>query len=147
MNIWVINGPNLNMLGYRNFEQYGKMTLADLNNLINLRNKNINFTFKQTNYEGQIIDWIQYIKLHETMVDGLIINPGGYTHTSIAIADSIEMLSIPVVEVHLSDIENREDFRQISYVRSVVNASFYGEHEQSYLKAVNYIKNWKCDPK
>lgn len=141
MNIWVINGPNLNMLGYRDFEQYGKMTLADLNNLINLRNKGINFTFKQSNYEGQIIDWVQYIKLHEREIDGLIINPGGYTHTSVAIADSIEMLTIPVVEVHLSDIENREQFRQTSYIRNFVSTSFTGEQERSYLKAVNYIVN------
>lgn len=141
MNIWVINGPNLNMLGYRNFEQYGKMTLADLNNLINLRNKDINFTFKQSNYEGQLIDWIQYIKLHERGIDGVIINAGGYTHTSVAIADSLEMLEIPVVEVHLSDVESREEFRKLSYIKLVATSSFIGEHEISYLKAVDFIKN------
>lgn len=140
MNIWVINGPNLNMLGYRNFEQYGQMTLADLNNLINLRNKDVNFTFKQSNYEGQIIDWIQYIKLHEASIDGVIINAGGYSHTSIAIADSIEMLAIPTVEVHLSDIKNREEFRKHTFIERVCDAQFFGEHEISYLKAVHYIK-------
>lgn len=143
MNIWVINGPNLNMLGYRNFEQYGKMTLADLNNLINLRYKDINFTFKQSNYEGQIIDWVQFIKIHEASIDGVIINPAGYTHTSVAIADSLEMLSIPVIEVHLSNVENREDFRKTSYVKNVATARFYGEQERSYLKAINYIINTK----
>lgn len=141
MNIWVINGPNLNMLGYRNFEQYGQMTLADLNNLINLRYQGVNFTFKQSNYEGQIIDWIQYIKLHEAKIDGLIINAGGYSHTSIAIADSLEMLTIPVVEVHLSDIRARESFRHHTYIERVSDAQFIGEHEISYLKAVQYLKN------
>ncbi len=129
------------MLGYRNFEQYGHMTLADLNNLINLRNKEINFTFKQSNYEGQLIEWLQYVKLHESEVAGVIINAGGYSHTSIAIADSIEMLSIPTVEVHLSDIENRESFRKHTYIKRVVDARFFGERENSYLKAIEYIKN------
>lgn len=141
MNIWVINGPNLNMLGYRDFEQYGALTLADLNSLINLRNKDINFTFKQSNYEGQIIDWIQYIKLHENKIDGVIINAAGYSHTSVAIADCLELLAVPVVEVHLSDIMNRQEFRKHTFIEDVCDARFFGEHEKSYLKAVNFIKN------
>ncbi len=76
MNIWIINGPNLNMLGYRNVNHYGSMTLSDLNNLINLRYRDINFIFKQSNYEGQIIDWVQEIKMQEHTIDGLIINAG-----------------------------------------------------------------------
>ncbi|WOO89111.1 type II 3-dehydroquinate dehydratase [Mollicutes bacterium LVI A0078] len=143
MNIWIINGPNLNMLGYRNFDQYGKMTLADLNNLINLRNQDVNFTFKQTNYEGQIIDWLQYIKLHESSIDGVILNAGGYSHTSIAIADTLEMLTIPKVEVHLSNIKQREEFRHYTFTESIVDAQFYGEQEKSYLKAVEFIKKVK----
>ncbi len=143
MNIWIINGPNLNMLGYRNFDQYGEMTLQDLNNLINLKNKDINFTFKQSNHEGDIIDWIQSIKFNEDDISGLIINAGGYTHTSIAIADCIETLTIPTVEVHLSDIKNRESFRKHSYIEKVACASFYGEKEISYLKAVEFVKNCK----
>ncbi len=139
MNIWIINGPNLNMLGYRNFEQYGKMTLADINNLINLRYEDVTFTFLQSNHEGQIIDWIQQIKINEHMIDGLIINAGGYSHTSVAIADSVEMLSIPTVEVHLSDIDKREPFRRHTFLANVVDARIYGEQERSYLKAVNYI--------
>ncbi len=139
MNIWIINGPNLNMLGYRNFEQYGKMTLADINNLINLRYSDVTFTFLQSNHEGQIIDWIQQIKINEHMIDGLIINAGGYSHTSVAIADSIEMLSIPTVEVHLSDINNREEFRRHTFLANVVDSRIFGEQERSYLKAVNYI--------
>lgn len=141
MNIWIINGPNLNMLGYRNSTLYGKMTLVDLNNLINLRNSDVTFNFKQSNYEGQIIDWIQHIKINEDKIDGLIINAGGYTHTSIAIADSLEMLEIPVVEVHLSDIANRESFRANSYIERIASARFSGEQENSYLKAVTFIKN------
>lgn len=140
MNIWIINGPNLNMLGYRDVNRYGDMTLSDLNSLLNLRNEDVNFTFKQSNYEGQIIDWIQYIKLHESKIDGLIINAGGYSHTSVAIADSLEMLSIPTVEVHLSDIMNREDFRKFTYLEHAVDARFFGEHQKSYQKAINYIK-------
>ncbi len=139
MNIWIINGPNLNMLGYRNFDQYGKMTLADINNLINLRYSDVTFTFLQSNHEGQIIDWIQQIKINEHMIDGLIINAGGYSHTSVAIADSVEMLSIPTVEVHLSDINNREEFRRHTFLANVVDSRIFGEQERSYLKAVNYI--------
>lgn len=143
MNIWVINGPNINMLGYRNFEHYGHMTLDDLNNTLNLKNEDVNFTFKQSNYEGQIIDWIQTIKMNENCIDGLIINAGGYSHTSIAIADAIEILSIPCVEVHLSNIEKREEFRKHTYLENVVDARFFGEHVVSYLKAVKYIKQLK----
>ncbi len=143
MNIWIINGPNLNMLGYRNVNHYGSMTLSDLNNLINLRYRDINFIFKQSNYEGQIIDWVQEIKMQEHTIDGLIINAGGYSHTSIAIADSIEMLSIPVVEVHLSDITKRETFRRHTFIERVANTRYYGEQEISYLKAVEYIKQYK----
>ncbi|WOO87349.1 type II 3-dehydroquinate dehydratase [Mollicutes bacterium LVI A0039] len=139
MNIWIINGPNLNMLGYRNIGHYGRMTLTDLNSLINLRYQAIDFTFKQSNYEGQIIDWIQQIKLNEQDIDGLIINAGGYSHTSVAIADSIEMLSIPTVEVHLSDINNREEFRKHTFIENVVDARFFGEFEKSYLNAVDFI--------
>ncbi len=143
MNIWIINGPNINMLGYRNFEQYGKLTLDDLNNLINLRYENINFTFKQSNYEGQIIDWLQQIKLNEKNIDGLVINAGGYSHTSISITDAIEILDIPVVEVHLSNILKREHFRQTTYMQNIVTARFMGEHEKSYLKAVKFIVDYK----
>ncbi len=139
MNIWIINGPNLNMLGYRDSDIYGSLTLDDLNNLINLKFPDVDFSFAQSNHEGEIIDWIQYIKLNETSIDGLIINAGGYTHTSIAIADSLELLTIPIIEVHLSDIYKREQFRHQSYIANHATERFWGEGEASYLKAVNYV--------
>lgn len=139
MNIWIINGPNLNMLGIRDRNHYGDMTLSDLNNLINIRFPQVDFTFYQSNHEGEIIDWVQYIKIHEKDIDGLIINAGGYSHTSIAIADCVELLNIVTVEVHLSDIKKREKFRHNTFLEDVVSARFMGEKATSYSKAVEFI--------
>ena len=134
--VLVINGPNLNMLGQRDPNHYGKMTLNDINDLMKLY-ANFKFDFFQSNHEGLIIDKIQtYAKY-----DAIIINPGAYTHTSLAIADALEIASIPKVEVHLSDINNREEFRKIDFIRPNVDIMFAGEKENSYLKATNYLKS------
>ncbi|MBQ8089668.1 MAG: type II 3-dehydroquinate dehydratase [Pyramidobacter sp.] len=114
MKILVINGPNMNMLGRREPEIYGHETLADLENLIreHCEKRGAECEFFQSNHEGAIVDRIQeaYGK-----TDGIVINPAAYTHTSIAILDALKAVSIPPVEVHISDVDSREDFRQISY--------------------------------
>ncbi len=134
MKITIVNGPNLNMLGKRESKHYGNFTLNDLNLLIERTFPNVNFTFFQSNHEGSIIDYLQ-----DLQTDALIINAGAYTHTSVAIRDALVMLSIPKVEVHLSDVENREDFRKINYIRDVVDYHVVGKKEQSYIEAIRFL--------
>jgi len=138
MKILVINGPNLNMLGLREPEIYGNKTLQDLMNLISdyCAEKAVDVEFFQSNHEGAIIDRIQeaYKK-----VDGIVINPGGYTHTSVAIPDAIKAVSIPAVEVHLSDVDAREAYRKISYVSEACVATVKGKHFQGYLEAIDIL--------
>lgn len=134
--ILVINGPNMNMLGKRNKDHYGSLTLDDISNLILLQ-QGFEFAFFQSNSEGAIIDKIQEYDKYA----GIIINPAAYTHTSVAIHDALEMVNIPKVEVHLSDVDNREDYRKINFVRDVCDCYFTKEKEYSYLNAVIYLKN------
>ena len=137
MNLLVIHGPNLNMLGYRDSKHYGHMTLEDIYDTLSEEFQDIEFTFFQSNYEGEIIEIIQDV--FETQYDAILINPGAYTHTSIAIRDALEIVKIPKVEVHLSDIDNREDFRKIDYIKDVVNQRFMGKQIDSYIEAIAYI--------
>ena len=133
--ILVINGPNLDMLGYRDKGHYGEKTLNDINKMME-ENKCFKFEFFQSNYEGAIVE-----KLHEyKKYDGIIINPAAYTHTSVAIHDALEIVSIPKVEVHLSDVNNREDFRRINFITSVCDKTITGLKEQGYMEAINYLK-------
>ena len=134
MKIAVIHGPNLNMLGKRNPKHYGTLTLDQIDQTIIDRFSDIDFIFFQSNHEGEIIDFIQTLT-----VDALVINAAAYTHTSIAIRDALELLDMMKVEVHLSDITKREDFRKINYIKDVVDQTFYGKKEQSYLEAIEYI--------
>lgn len=134
MKIAVIHGPNLNMLGKRDPKHYGTLTLNQMNQTIIDHFSDIDFIFLQSNHEGEIIDFIQTLT-----ADALVINAAAYTHTSIAIRDALELLDIMKVEVHLSDITNREDFRKINYIKDVVDQTFYGKKEQSYLEAIEYI--------
>ena len=134
MKIAVIHGPNLNMLGKRNPKHYGTLTLDQIDQTIIDRFSDIDFIFFQSNHEGEIIDFIQTLT-----VDALVINAAAYTHTSVAIRDALELLDMMKVEVHLSDITNREDFRKINYIKDVVDQTFYGKKEQSYLEAIEYI--------
>jgi len=134
MKIAVIHGPNLNMLGKRNPKHYGTLTLDQIDQTIIDRFSDIDFIFFQSNHEGEIIDFIQTLT-----VDALVINAAAYTHTSVAIRDALELLDIVKVEVHLSDITKREDFRKINYIKDVVDQTFYGKKEQSYLEAIEYI--------
>lgn len=138
MNILVINGPNLNMLGVREPEIYGKATYADLCAYIEdeASRLGVEAAFFQSNHEGAIVDEIQaaYGKF-----DGIIINPAAYTHTSVAILDALKAVGIPTVEVHLSDVSEREDFRQVSYVRQAAVATIMGKGFAGYKEAMEVL--------
>ena len=139
MKILVINGPNINMLGIREPEIYGKQTYEELLEFIdNLANKyGIIIVTYQSNHEGLIIDKIQ--KAYFENYDGIIINAAAYTHTSIAIADAIKAVAIPAIEVHLSDTNSREEFRKHSYLKDVCEKTFCGKGFDSYRQAVEYF--------
>ena len=141
MKILVINGPNLNFLGIREPEIYGKETYQDLCNLINDRAQVLGLDLEifQSNYEGEIVSKIQ--EAYFNNVDGIVINPAAYTHTSVAIHDALEIFQGIKIEVHLSEVDNREGYRRINYVREVCNACFSGKHEGSYLDAIKYLKD------
>ena len=138
MNILVINGPNLNMLGIRNPEIYGNRTYSDLVELIEeyALVKNVNVKCVQSNHEGEIIDFIQ--KSLKTY-DGIIINAGAYTHYSIAIKDALNSVNIPKVEVHISNIYEREDFRKVNYIKDECIASIVGKGLEGYLEAIDLL--------
>ncbi|MCW1712642.1 MULTISPECIES: type II 3-dehydroquinate dehydratase [Synergistaceae] len=141
MKILVINGPNLNMLGIREPEIYGDETLEDLMEYVRdyCKPRNVEVDFFQSNHEGDIIDTIQAAL---GRYDGIIINPAAYTHTSIAIPDAIRSVNLPAVEVHLSDINNREDFRKISFTASACIATVAGKGFDSYTDAVEIFLAW-----
>ena len=138
MKILVVNGPNLNMLGVREPEIYGRGTYAELCELIQKHcgERGVEASFYQSNHEGGIVDEIQAAWGKQ---DGIVINPGGYTHTSVAIRDAIAAVGLPTVEVHISDPDAREDFRHISYVRDVCRATFKGLGFEGYLRAIDFL--------
>ena len=142
MKILVINGPNINMLGIREPEHYGKETYADLVTKIQKHcdSKNIEVNVYQSNHEGDLVDEIQ--KAYGN-TDGIVINPGAYTHTSIAILDAVKSVNIPTVEVHISKVEEREDFRQISYIRLACVKTITGHGTDGYLEAIDYLTEGK----
>lgn len=143
MKILVINGPNLNMLGIREPDIYGKNTYNDLCQLITdyANQKGIEVKLFQSNYEGAIVDEIQNAYGN---FDGIVINPAAYTHTSVAILDAVKSVGLPTVEVHISKVESREDFRQISYVRQACIKTVTGLGFNGYLVAIDtLIENGK----
>ena len=142
MNILVINGPNLNLLGLREPEIYGTDTLEELMIWLQSSTEATGHSFKffQTNHEGEIIDMIHDERL---WANGIIINPGAFSHYSYAIRDAISAVKIDTVEVHLSDIHNREDFRQISVVSPVCKAQVVGSGKNSYLEGLKLLINEK----
>lgn len=142
MKILVINGPNINMLGIREPEHYGKETYADLVNKIekHCALKNVDVKIYQSNHEGDLVDEIQ--KAYGN-ADGIVINPGAYTHTSIAILDAVKSVNIPTVEVHISKVEEREDFRQISFVRLACVKTITGHGTDGYIEAIDYLTEGK----
>ena len=138
MKILIINGPNLNMLGIREPDIYGRRTYADLVETLKQKAEELDMdvSFLQSNHEGDLVDAIQ-AAYPDT--DGIIINPGAYTHTSVAILDAVKAVAIPTVEVHLSDVKSREEFRQISYIRQACAATFMGKGFDSYIEAMEYF--------
>ena len=138
MKILVINGPNLNMLGIREPDIYGKSTYADLVEMISdhAQRKGVEAEIYQSNHEGAIVDKIQetYKKF-----DGIVINPAAYTHTSVAILDALKAVQIPAVEVHISAVEEREPFRQISYVSQIAKKTITGKGFGGYLEAIDFL--------
>ena len=135
--ILVINGPNLNMLGRRNKDHYGTKTLNDIIEMMKQEDYFI-YDFFQSNHEGDIVSKIQ----EGFNYDGLIIDPAAYTHTSIAIHDALELLDIPKIEVHLSDVNNREEFRKINYISSVCDHTITNLREDGYIEAIKYLKKF-----
>ena len=137
--IIVINGPNLNLLGEREEDKYGKISLQDVeNNCKEFSKKNeIEIEFFQSNIEGEIVNSIQNARDKK---DGLIINAGGYTHTSVAILDALKVLKIPIIELHITNIYNREDFRHKSLISKVATGIVCGFGTNGYIMALDAIK-------
>lgn len=140
MKLLIINGPNLNMLGVREPEIYGSQSYEKLVRLIQHHAAEIGVEAAvfQSNHEGAIVDRIQ--QAYFDGVDGIVINPAAYTHTSVAILDALKAVSIPTVEVHISAVDQREDFRQVSYVRRAAIATISGKGFAGYLEAMDQLK-------
>ena len=139
MKLLVINGPNLNMLGIREPAHYGRETYADLCDKIrkHCTEKNIDVEIYQSNHEGDLVDKIQSAY---GVYDGIVINPAAYTHTSVAILDALKAVSIPAVEVHISDVDAREPFRQISYASLACCKTIKGHGLEGYREAICYLE-------
>lgn len=140
MKILVLNGPNINMLGIREPGIYGKSTYNDLLQLLQKTGEayQVEIRHIQSNHEGVLVDEIQAAL---GVYDGIVINPAGYTHTSVAILDALKAVSIPAVEVHISDVDSREDFRQISYPGMYCEKTIKGQGIDGYRQAILYLKN------
>ena len=142
--IIILNGPNLNLLGEREKNQYGSFTLKDIEKSCSeySSTNNIKLSFFQSNIEGELVDKIQNSRLDQ---DGLIINAGGYTHTSIAIHDALKILKIPIIELHISNIYNREEFRHKSLISKVARGVICGFGANGYIMSLNamskFLKN------
>ncbi len=139
MKVMILNGPNLNLLGIREPNHYGKETYADLIKKIEgfCHRKGISPEFYQSNHEGDLVDAIH--RAYFEKFDGIVINPGAYTHTSIALLDAVKSTMIPTVEVHISKVEEREDFRQVSYIRAACIATITGKGTDGYLMAIDHL--------
>ena len=139
MKIYIINGPNLNMLGIREPDKYGNETYETLCKTVeeHCAKKGVQTVFYQSNHEGCLVDKIQ--EAYFEGADGIVINPGAYTHTSIAILDAVLSTKLPCVEVHISKVEEREDFRQTSYIRRAAIATITGKGIQGYLDGCDIL--------
>jgi 3-dehydroquinate dehydratase-2 len=138
LSLLVLNGPNLNLLGQRQPQVYGKATLADVEALCReaATRLALEIDFRQSNHEGQLIDWIHEAKGRH---HGIVLNAGAFTHTSIAIMDALASVELPVAEVHLSNIHRREDFRHLSYVSKVALGMICGFGPQGYVRAMEAL--------
>ena len=139
MKILVINGPNINFVGTREPEIYGKATYQDLLDLIKAaaEERGVEVEFFQSNHEGAMVDAIQ--QAYYDGIDGIVMNPAAYTHTSVAILDAVKSVGIPTVEVHISDVRQREDFRQVSYVRQACVGTVMGKGFDGYIEAMDIL--------
>ena len=139
MKLYILNGPNLNMLGIREPGHYGTTTYSELVNMIDeyCKAKDISPVFYQSNHEGDLVDKIQ--EAYFEGADGIVINPAAYAHTSVALLDAVKSTSLPCVEVHISKVEEREDFRQVSYIRAACFATVTGHGVKGYLEAVDML--------
>ena len=140
MKLLVINGPNLNFLGIREPDHYGRETYQDLIDKIQAYcdERATEVAFYQSNHEGDLVDRIQQAFFEKT--DGIVINPGAYTHTSVALLDAVKAVQIPTVEVHISAVEKREDFRQVSYIRAACIGTITGQGTDGYLRAIDLLE-------
>ena len=134
--VYVLNGPNLNLVGSREPEVYGRQTLSDIEKTVTARAKKLGLevVFRQSNHEGELVDWVQEAR---TKSSGVIVNPGAYSHTSIALLDAFRALDKPIVEVHLSNIHQRERFRHHSYISSVAKGVIMGFGAMGYVLALD----------
>lgn len=139
MKILILNGPNLNLLGIREPEIYGSQTYDDLCKRIEAHAvlRSLQVEIRQSNHEGVLVDWIQGAR---GCFDAIVLNPAAYTHSSVALLDAVLAVGIPTVEVHISDLTNREAFRQISYVRQACVKTIMGRGFSGYLEAMDYLK-------
>ena len=143
MKIYVLNGPNLNMLGIREPDKYGTESYDSLLTSLHKHSKENSYELVcyQSNHEGDLVDKIQ--EAYFEKADGIVINPGAYTHTSIALLDALNAVKIPAVEVHISDVSKREDFRQTSYVRLAGEKTIMGHGLNGYFEAIAYLLSRK----
>ena len=144
MHILILNGPNLNRLGTRKPEIYGSKSMAQILLEIQQTWPEVHFVYKQSNHEGDLIDWIQEMDngqwtMDDGHFDGVVLNAGGYSHTSVALRDAVEDCPVPVVEVHISDIRQREPFRQTSLLTDVCAHSIIGKGTNGYSQAVQWL--------
>lgn len=139
--ILIINGPNLNMLGMREPEIYGSETLADIRALCDGKAADLGaqIDFRQSNHEGELVDWIQEAANNVAGCAGVIINAAAYTHTSVALHDALKLLSVPIIEVHISDPAAREEFRHFSYIESLAASVIKGKGAQGYVQALETL--------
>ncbi len=144
MKILVINGPNLNMLGIREPEMYGRETYEDLLEKIrrHAEETGTEVSFYQSNHEGDLVDAIQGAY---GVQDGIVLNPGAYTHTSVALLDALKAVGIRTVEVHITDVDEREEFRRISYVRAACEKTISGHGTDGYLEAMDFLTGGRTD--
>lgn len=143
MKILILNGPNINFLGIREPHIYGNQTYKDLIEKIQsyCDQRSVDVSFFQSNHEGALVDAIQ--QAYFDKIDGIVFNPAAYTHTSVAILDALKAVSIPTVEVHISKVENRDDFRQISYIRNIAIKTITGKGFDGYLEAIDALLEQK----
>ena len=143
MKLYILNGPNLNMLGIREPEHYGSVTYDGLIDMIeeHCERLDIECVCYQTNHEGALVDMIQEAYFEDA--DGIVINPGAYTHTSIAILDAAKAVKLPLVEVHISRVEDREDYRQVSYIREAAVKTITGHGVMGYIEAIDFLVSEK----